>query len=383
MQILPMLFKSNSSGALLQWQVWADGNKIVTEHGQIGGAIQRTEDVIRVGKNLGRANATSPEEQALAEAQSKWEKQVTKKGYVEDRTRAAAEETDLQGEECMLAHTYGTLERQENSPEIFVADQNHKITFPCAVQPKLDGHRCRVRSDKTLWSRGHRQILQMPHIEAGVKSLFSGEAPKLDGELYNHALKEDFEKLTSILKQQKKVHPEHELIKYYVYDIDEPGLDYLDRLELLKEIMLSQPEPGVFVLVETRIAENHEDVLKAFKEFESLGYEGAIVRNLKGVYEGKRSYNLQKLKGFYEKEFKILGIKEGKGKMMGHAATFTCQTEDGQEFEVTPEGANSKKKEWFENHSLWEGKLLTVRFKRWTKKGIPYGLTGLRIREDL
>jgi DNA ligase 1 len=372
---LPVLYKADSSGSLRIWMIRTEGNEIITEHGQIGGAIQTSKDVIKVGKNIGKKNETSPEQQADAEALSKWEKQKSKKGYVEDKERAAAEENDTQGEECMLAHTYGTLENG-----VFVPDQNKKIKFPAYVQPKFDGYRCRTKSDKTLWSRGHKPILQMPHVVAAIQKLFPKDSPKLDGELYNHELKEDFEKLSSILRQQKSVHPEHELMQYHVYDVDEPGLNFEERHKLLQD-MLEGHE--ILKVVETRMVNNHEEVLAAYEDFIARGYEGLIIRNIEGEYEGKRSYNLQKLKGFRDREFQITGIKEGKGKLMGHAATFTCLTDEGKEFDVKLEGPTEKLKQHFENHSLWQGKSMTVRHVGWTKKKVPKTATGLRIREDI
>lgn len=376
MQPLPTLFKADSSGSIRQWTITTEGNTIVIEHGQIGGKIQITKDVVKAGKNLGKINATTPEQQAEAEALSKWEKQKSKVGYVEDLTRAAAQESDLKGEECMLAHTYGTLENG-----VFVPDQNHKIKFPAYVQPKFDGHRCRTKPDKTLWSRGHKPILQMPHVVDALKLFWSQEdSLKNDGELYNHELKEDFEKLTSILKQQKKPHEDHQLIEYHIYDVDIPGRNFQERNLIISEFYKDHP---ILKVVETRLVNNHEEVLVAYEDFISRGYEGLIVRNIEGEYEGKRSYNLQKLKGFQDREFKIIGIKEGKGKLMGHAATFTCLTDENKEFEVKLEGATSYLKECFDNHSLWQGKLMTVRYIGWTKKKLPKTATGLRLREDI
>jgi DNA ligase-1 len=372
---LPMLYKADSSGSIRQWLIKTEGNKIIVEHGQDGGKIQRTEDTVKAGKNVGKANATTPEQQAEAEAQSKWEKQKTKKGYVEDKTRAASEENDLQGEECMLAHEYGTLLNG-----VFTAESNHKIKFPAAVQPKLDGHRCRTKTDWTLWSRGHKPINSVPHIVAELKSIFPEQVPRLDGELYNHELKEDFEKISSIVRQSKKVDPEHELVQYHVYDVEEDGFKFGQRSGFLAEALKS----AKFIkVVPTKIVNNHEEVLEAFREFIRLGYEGAIIRNLDSFYEGKRSYNLQKLKEFYEQEFEIVGIQEGRGKLQGCVGAFKCKTCDGVEFDVKMEGKTEFLKEAFNNESIWKGKSMTVRFKRWTKYAVPMHPVGVRIREDI
>jgi DNA ligase-1 len=165
-----------------------------------------------------------------------------------------------------------------------------------------------------------------------------------------------------------------------VYDVDEPGLTFEERHELLKALLANSE---FLRPVETRIVNNHEELIKAYEEYVALGYEGLMIRNLDSEYEGKRSYGLQKLKGFIDREFKIIGIKEGKGKLQGHAATFICVTDAGKEFDAKMEGELSRLKEFFENHSLWQGKILTVRFQNWTKKGVPRIGVGLRIREDL
>jgi DNA ligase-1 len=374
MELKP-LFKANSAGSIQQWRIWVEGSTIITEFGQVGGKLQRSEDTIKVGKNVGKKNETSPEQQAQSEAESKWEIQKTKKGYVEDVTRAAANEDDRKGEECMLAHEYGIL-----LDGVFIPGQNHKIRFPAAVQPKLDGHRCRTKEDRTLWSRGQKPITSVPHIVAELESLFSGGAPLLDGELYNHDLREDFEKITSIVKQTKQVHPEHELVKYYIYDYDRSDLTFRERSELIQRLHNSK----YLVVVPTLIVNNHEEVLAAFRACLAEGYEGAMIRNLDSPYVGKRSYDLQKLKEFFEAEFPIVGIDEGKGKLQGSVASFRCRTPEGQEFSAKMEGSLSRLREFFENHSLWEGKTLTVRYQKYTRKNrVPRFPVALRFREDI
>ena len=76
------LYKKTNTGAIQSWTVSVDDTRIITYHGQHMGKLQKTEDTIKEGKNAGRANATTAQEQANAEAKAKWEKQK-KKGYVE------------------------------------------------------------------------------------------------------------------------------------------------------------------------------------------------------------------------------------------------------------------------------------------------------------
>jgi DNA ligase-1 len=71
MKSLPTLFSRTSTGAIQQWTVQIDGNKFRVESGQQDGKKVLSEWTTCLGKNIGRANETSPAEQATSEAQSK------------------------------------------------------------------------------------------------------------------------------------------------------------------------------------------------------------------------------------------------------------------------------------------------------------------------
>ena len=83
MKNLPTLFSRTSTGAVQQWTVQIDGNKFRVESGQTDGKKVLSEWTVCEPKNVGRANATTAEEQAVCEAQSKWDKKV-KLGYTTD-----------------------------------------------------------------------------------------------------------------------------------------------------------------------------------------------------------------------------------------------------------------------------------------------------------
>ncbi|KKL16297.1 hypothetical protein LCGC14_2497020, partial [marine sediment metagenome] len=90
---LTTLYQKASTGTLQEWTISTTKNIILTEWGQVGGAIQKTHDVIKTGKSIGRSNETTPDQQAQLEAQSRWEKKK-KKGYVDDKEKAMAGEVD-------------------------------------------------------------------------------------------------------------------------------------------------------------------------------------------------------------------------------------------------------------------------------------------------
>lgn len=355
----PTLYKKTSTGAIQYWTIgvqrhlgddWAD---IFTRYGQVDGKEQVTTDTIDEGKNIGRSNETTPFEQAVAEATSKWEKQK-KKGYVE--SIKAAEKGDLDaliegGILPMLAHKF--------------TEQAHKIKYPAFVQPKLDGIRCIAilkNGTCTLWSRTRKPITGVPHIARAIEKAFKKDIV-LDGELYNHDFKKEFEKIVSFVRQEDPADG-HEVVEYHVYDLVTDD-SFIDRAKQLNEFA-AKNFYGPLVKVVTEEVTSEEAILDHFNICKSLGYEGCMVRNSSSKYVNKRSYDLQKVKEFDDGEFEIIGVTEGRGKLAGHAI-FVCLAENGTEFEAKMKGDTAMLKRYFEEHKLWKGKKLTVKYQ---------GLTG-------
>ena len=371
----PALYKKTSTGAIQRWQLEVHGNTMIAIHGQHGGKQQRSTDVVRAGKNFGRSNETTPEQQAQQEAGARF-LEKKKSGYVVSLALASAGEVDTTviegGINPMLAQSY--------------AKQSSKIKFPCAVQPKLDGHRCIaiIKDGKvSLWSRTRKAIHSCPHIVSELQVWAASQACGkagfdfiLDGELYNHAYKSNFEQLTSLIRKDEPAEGCRN-IQYHVYDLinDSPFRERWDGLKLLDGL------PSVRV-VHTQLAHSDDDLKCAFADFLAQGYEGAMARNLMSPYENKRSNNLQKIKEFDDAEFKIIGIEEGRGQLIGHAGSCTCLLPDGRTFSVKMAGETSKLKEAFKNPTLWLGKLLTVKFQGRTSAGLPRFPVGLRLRDS-
>ena len=367
----PILYKKAQDGKLQMWQITVTDNQIITTFGDEGGKLQTTTDTIWTGKNLGKKNATTPDEQARAEAQAKWEKQIKRKGYVEDRARALNSETDAEGGLVpMLAHKF--------------SEQGHKIQYPALVQPKLDGSRCIAIIDDgvcTLWSRTRKLITSVPHINASLEKIFPAGYYEIDGELYSHSHHDQFEQLMSLIRSETPK-PGHEIVQYHIYDYPSHGGTNSARNDSLQAIFKTHGNPYI-ILVETHTVNNEDELMTKFDYFLSLGYEGAMIRNSKGLYENKRSYNLQKVKEFLDDEFDIVGIEEGRGKLQGHVGSFICITKNKVRFNAKAKGELDNLKKYFEDHSLWQGKQLTVQYQGITNKsGVPRFPVGLRIRQD-
>lgn len=360
---LPTLYKKTSTGADQEYSISTSGATIITRFGQVGGKIQETRDTVKEGKNVGRSNETTPEEQAEAEAKSHWEKKL-KKGYVknlEDAREGKVDSVITGGYFPMLAHKYD--------------ERGDDITFPAFLQPKLDGHRCTAHvndGDATLWSRTRKPIFSLPHIPEALVEIWEEGEFFPDGELYNHDYHNRFEELSHFIRSSS---PEegHEILQYHIYDIRMPGT-FRQRHEWLRAHLHRAKSP--LVLVKTIEVANEEEMMVAFEEFNAQGYEGAIVRNADGLYVEKRSSDLQKLKTFMDEEFKVIDVKEGRGKLTGHAL-FICQLPPGKKypkgdtFDAKMKGALSELKQYWDNPGLAVGRDVTVKFQGWTKYNKP------------
>lgn len=383
---LPTLYKKTSTGAIQFWNIFVnevptqDGivGQIVTEYGQIGtDSPQATSDFINEGKNVGKKNETTAFQQAQKEALAKWQKQK-KKGYVETLEAAKKDETDelIEGGILpQLAHKY--------------TEQGHKIKYPGYAQPKLDGIRCiAIVKDGTctLWTRTRKRINSMPHIIQELEAIFESMDIIFDGELYNHKLKDNFEKIVSMVRQDE---PDKmcALVEYHIYDIVDNNRSFQERIETLWECFQYMDEGADTFgsnirLVETEEVKTENDVMTLFEKYRRLGYEGIMLRNKGAKYVNKRSYDLQKVKEFEDAEFDIVGIEEGRGKLAGHVGSFICRTADGKEFLAKMSGETERLREYFLNHSLWSGKQLTVKYQGLTgANGVPRFPVGIAIRD--
>jgi len=369
--ILKMLYKKTSTGKIQQWQIFTVGNTITSRSGQLGGKITESRDIIKVGKNIGKANETAPEQQAEKEAQARWDKKK-RSGYVESLAEATNECVDTNvidgGYLPQLAHSF---------------DKRGKdIIYPCAAQPKLDGGRGCFQ-DASMWSRTRKLMISVPHIVEELNDI-PQMFKELDGELYNHNYKDDFETIMHIIRQQTKPSKDHKLCQYHVYDIpsDKP---FIERMQDLRRLDAMLGKNSSIIVVETVLCKDKEELMAYTEKCLERGYEGAMARNLyDGGYENKRSKHLQKIKVMEDAEYKIVGMEEGKGKLIGHCAAFVCITGDGNKFKAKMKGKQSMLKTYWENQNEYIDKLLTVQFQGLTNKNnVPRFPVGLRLREDL
>ena len=388
METLPTLYKKTATGKIQQWRIWVDGTTINSESGQTDGKKILSSDVIKRGKNEGRSNATTAAEQAVLEAKAKHTKKL-KAGYVTSIEDAESGKTDAVIEGGLVPMTAKSFFEfcKKTAKQIKTRDSKH-IEYPCGSQPKLDGIRCCCEpkdAKQNLFTRTRKPILTVPHIEKALTQL-----PKFpwDGELYNHDYKDNFEVIVSMVKR-KELHPDHTEVQYHIYDVILPNKTFAERMKIIKEASKLVGPTSPIKFVATKKANNEQELLQTYEKFLDQGYEGAMARNIKGLYEQKRSKHLQKLKVFVDHEFEVIDVIEGRGKLQGHAGSFICKIPDDfdehgeRTFKAKMEGKLDNLKVLFENPKMWKNQMLNVRYQGISNKDyLPRFPVGVRFRES-
>ena len=357
------LYSKGKQGEIRSWRVSTEGGSIIVVHGRLNGVLQTVVKVAK-GKNIGRANETTPTVQAILQAKSMYKKQIDK-GY------------------------FPTIEEAESTLVILpmlaakFTEKKHKIEYPCAVQVKLNGVRCNCRwegDEIKLFSRGGKPY-NVKHVSDSCKNyLPKGTGQVFDGELYVHGM--DLQRINSLVK---KPQPDSVLLEFHIYDtfsINKLEQPWIERYTDLKGYWSRFSTVSPLKEVLTVEANSEEEVLKFEEEFVKDSYEGAIVRDYRGVYTlSKRSTHLLKVKSFLDDEFEVIGFLED----VRGGVRFVCKTSDDKEFRVVPKGTLEQRREYLIRGNEYVGKWLTVKYFDFTPEGKPFHPVGIcfRLEEDL
>lgn len=339
---LPILYARTNTGAIQTWTIEVFENKYRTHHGQLDGAIQTTEWTICKGKNVGKANGTTDNEQAHKDAQALWKKKKAS-GYFDHINDV----DNFTFTEPMLAKQY--------------EDYASEIKYPVYSQPKLDGIRCLVKKDG-MWSRNGKPIISAPHILESLKEYFDKYPNSiLDGELYCDRLANDFNKICSLVKKTvpttEDLKESAETIQYWIYDIVDTKLDFEQRYHHFELITPSK----CIRKVPTSYVHTINQLNDLYGEYIEKGFEGQMVRIIK-PYENKRSKYLLKRKEFQDAEYTILGIFEGEGNKTGMAGYMTFNNHKGIEFRSNIKGDREYLRELWKNKDKYIGRNATVKY---------------------
>lgn len=354
------LYKLDIKGKMREWTIERLDGKYRVITGLLDGKKVTSDWTHAQPTNVGRAN----ERDIVAQADFEVAAMITEKQH--EGYRASIEEAQVFDKpfEPMLADKYAGWSKLK-----------YKNIYS---QPKLDGIRCNAKATG-LWSRSNKPILAVPHIWEAVKP-FVDAGWVVDGELYNHSFRDDFNSITSLVRKQKPDEAElaqaKELIQYHIYDMfdpNEPDLPFSERVK--KFIQFSdtwQNNPNIPLrAVVTNNIENKEDLEARMAEYLDDGYEGQMLRDGDSAYDQKRSKSLlkHKPKG-YDEELEIVEVLEGQGNWSNKAKMIVVKWKDGT-CRATIKGTMEYCTEVWQNKEAMKGKKATVWYQNLTPDGIP------------
>lgn len=371
MKTFPTIYKRDKTQKINQWTVVADGAGYYTVEGAMGGKLSTSQPNICEAKSIGKKNATTAAEQALKEAQAKFDHKL-EHGY--SRTLEGVDDTGFI--EPMLAKKYD--------------DYKEGIKFPVYVDNKLNGVRCNIRKNQIM-SRQNKPFRSIPHIVTVLTQLFK-KYPKLylDGELFNPKLKNHLNRLiecVSVGYKDSDLTPEllkesESIVQFHCYDgYGFEGITaetpFVERRKALQKLLKGIDH--VYVLGYD-ICEDDIAVQALLKKADMNKDEGIIIRHGDCPYEHKRSKYLLKAKNFVDDEFEIEEVQEGSGNWAGYAKRIVLKlhkpTKDRNgkvmiNFASNIEGNQDYLRKLLHNKEEAVGKMATVKFLGYSEYKVP------------
>ena len=253
-----------------------------------------------------------------------------------------------------------------------VSDKPIDYSKPVFIQPKLDGVRCLIQYDNskvTAYSRTGKEWKNIDHILENLAPWFKNNSTTvLDGELYNHDLRNDFEQIISLVRRQKPddidMLESRDMVQFHCYDIIHPDNNvFQDRNNFIKNCL---PESYCVKHVPTNLVDDGTKAQAYHRINLENGYEGSIVRT-NDIYQNKRSHSLRKFKDFHDAEATLTAWVEGKGKRKGTIGKFVAVDADGNEFGMPVMDNFKKLQTMFNEMKTWVGKQATFTYFERTK----------------
>jgi len=359
------LYSTDSKGKIREWSITTNKDTYTVTHGMKGGKLQSKHTKCKA-KNIGKANATTPAEQAVLEAQAKWIFQVDRDDYHWDVTLANRQIRP------MLALDYLKVP--------------HRVDWTQALaQPKLDGVRLtygrRYRDEpghEAMTRKG--EIYNVPHLTEPttillriVNELCDDRCLALDGEAYIHGM--SLQNIMRLVKKYRK--GETELLEYHLFDLVIPDMEFHNRYELLRRALAKYDHPSFELVLCTPITDEYQ-MKTLHGAYTQGGHEGLMIRHRDSQYKiAGRSADLFKYKHFMDDEALITDVWEDSN---GNAM-LTVTQKNGMECDVTPKRTHVERKIMLTQKKDLIGKWITCKFQTYTDAGIMQFPVGLALRE--
>lgn len=363
----------------------SDGIKIVVTWGYETGKQQTKAIFVTSGKNLGKKNATTIEEQTQVKIDQLYQQQIDK-GYAYDKTSI---NTSLIFKP-QLAHKYA------DKKHLILYNDDLTFKVPYYGQPKLNGIRCFIQkispTELQFSSRSGKLFKQFPHLIEDFLKVLPLNAI-IDGELFNYNV--PFEQIASLVNSDSLDYITED--NYQVKDIHFHSYDYIEdpntnldtfkiRNEKLQALFKKHTFKSSFY-VETVLLNNHDHIKTLFDDYSAKKYEGLMLRSSSGLYKfAYRTSDLLKYKEMLQDEFKILDIYLAENDPTKVQILCENRFNSEEQYNTFNIGSLLGNKEqnyntYYLNKSKYIGKYLTVDYQCLSNYNVPLFPVGIIIRD--
>ena len=227
-----------------------------------------------------------------------------------------------------------------------------KMVGNVIVEPKLDGVRviviCDVDKDEVkLFSRNGKELSNFPEINKQFDDMLDqmGESMVFDGEV----MSDDFQTLMREIHRKGGAKTKDAKLNLFdclpLAEFKNGGSNSVNDTILFRKKMLESFNygPNINLVEYVRVNLSDDDGQKQFADYNKLcidkGYEGIMVKPIKGIYECKRSTLWLKVKPFIEVSLKVIDTEEGTGRNVGKLGALIVEGKDDGKFIKTNVGS--------------------------------------------
>lgn len=314
-------------------------------------------EIIRSGKNIGKANETNVLTQSIIQGRAEFLKKC-KSGYKED----------MEEDENILPYPMALQSYEKHK---------NKLTYPVLMQPKLDGIRTIVFKRNgviNIISRRHHEIIGFSKIKDRLD--FLPENIFLDGELYSHKL--SLQEISGIVRNENTINDKR--LKFYVFDmfdINKPEMVLVERIKWLECNIKTDTYVNLlfYYLVNNEIESD-----EVYNNLLLQNYEGCVYKSLNYKYEFSfareiRSMYYLKRKPFFDKEYKIIDYTKDKNGLI----MFILETKDNIVFNSTPMMTKEVRIKLYNDieskrvsfNKTYKNKMATIRYDDLSNNNVP------------
>lgn len=283
--------------------------------------------------------------------------------------------------------------------------EESRITYPCWLQPKLNGLRALYQNGK-FYSQDFEQWNDpvVHHLVTELRDTFDQNIV-LDGEIYVHGwLLQQINSACGVTRLAPNSRTTD--VQYHVFDRVSFRDDFATRTRDVFDTLTAHRLKRVFPVRPVYVHSRAEADRYYIQQVE-LGYEGIMYRlddcpytkpnqpgtspsNPRARYisdQNNRVWHMLKRKDWHDDEFLCVGVQEGKetdkgGKLVGAVGSVTCVNSQGVEFNVGSfEGFALDERINLWNHTeLVVGHMLTVKYLTLTENGTPFNARVTSVR---